>query len=436
MSSMGFIIGFIITLVYFKLNFKTGKRHWFEYIIASLIIATYVLISVYIDLGDYALPFSLVIQILVFYFGIRMRLLDALFLGTLYIFNYYSSRGIVLSAYSLIVNKNIQEISSSSALIVISHITSLLSLLLLIALVLILKKERLKLLFSVPKQVFFLTCYTLIEIAFIYMVNQGRYILDNNLWYSLTYFFTSLLSIIVFSYILRNILNLIKLIENEVYTVKLEEQLDMQLTHYEKYQSYITEMAKFKHDYYSVIKSIQTYVLNAKNDEALTFIKEILAEEQEINIPILEKTSNSFIVDAIIFDYSNKCILNNINFSSNLKFPNTIKFTQLELMKVFTNILSNALEASIQSPIDKRFIKIKSSAVNNWLVVSISNNYYNEIIIDNNDYVTTKSDRVLHGLGLKIVNEIITKKGGFTQASVNKERKIFTIQLSIPKTIE
>ncbi|CCV64242.1 probable sensor protein, similar to CitA [Alteracholeplasma palmae J233] len=431
---MGFIIGFIVLFIYFRKNFKVRKQHWYEFLLAGIIFTIYSALVYYIDFGFYTLILILTVHISVYYLAIGMRWIEAFFSGILMLFAFYSTRGIILSSYALINNTSIHEIAISSNSLLISHIASITGFLLIFAIVKIIKTENLILLFSIKKQTIFLTFYVFIEVGYIYVVNQGKYIFDSNLWYSLTYLFTSILSIALFGYISNNIIRLIKAIETEIYTNRLEEQLDMQITHYKQYQSHVKELAKFKHDYYNIMQSLQHMIAADNKNEAISFIQESIGDDTFKSMPIIEKTSNSFIVDSIIFDYSNKCKQNNIKFDSDLRFPNSINFTQLELMKIFSNILSNALDASVKSKEDKRFISITTKAVSNWLVIKITNNYETPIVIENNHYITSKSDRILHGFGIKIVDDIITKKGGMSKLLIDKNSKIFSIQLSIPKT--
>ncbi|CCV64878.1 hypothetical protein, ATPase domain protein [Alteracholeplasma palmae J233] len=431
---MGFIIGFIAIFIYFRKNFKIRKQKWYDFVIAGLAFIAYTIASYYIDFGFYHLLLIFAVHVSIYYLAVGMRWIEASFAGTLLLFTFYSTRGVILSIYALIKNQSIAEISNSSDALIISHIASIVGFFILLVFVKFMKREKFVLLFSVKRQTIFLTLYTLIEVCYIYIINQGRYVLTNNIWYSLTYLSTSILSIAVFGYILHNIIRLIKTIENEIYTVRLEEQLDNQIIHYEQYQSYIKELAKFKHDHGNLMKSLKQLIKSNNNEKALELLDESIEDDIFEAMSAIEKTSNSFIVDAIIFDYANKCKINHIDFKSSVKFPNSINFSQLELMKIFSNVLSNALEASIKSPENKRFITISSKAVSNWLVIKISNNYETDIIVEDDQYITSKSDKVLHGFGLRIINDIITKKGGLVKFFIDKNKKVFSVQLSIPKT--
>ncbi len=83
-----------------------------------------------------------------------------------------------------------------------------------------------------------------------------------------------------------------------------------------------------------------------------------------------------------------------------------------EMCVVLGNLMNNAIEAAGQLPLPMRRIEIFMSTPNSIFLLQIKNPYEGKRKKADGHYVTTKPDKELHGLGLKSVEQIISKYNG------------------------
>ena len=131
------------------------------------------------------------------------------------------------------------------------------------------------------------------------------------------------------------------------------------------------------------------------------------------------------IIDAILYNKSLICKKNDINIFIEVYLKDNLLIKEIDLISIFTNLLDNAIEASMFLNKEDRKISINSRIINNYLVLKITNNYNNSII--NANFSTIKKDKENHGFGIKIIKEIVKKYDGTLK--INKTDK--TIEFSI-----
>ena len=96
-----------------------------------------------------------------------------------------------------------------------------------------------------------------------------------------------------------------------------------------------------------------------------------------------------------------------------------MELTTAEICSFFTNLLDNAIEASIKSKEKERQIRIVCRRKGRMLVVSISNpiekgeNYLKGQII-----TTTKKDKNMHGLGMLSIENVIRGRDGYIKTDI------------------
>ena len=102
-----------------------------------------------------------------------------------------------------------------------------------------------------------------------------------------------------------------------------------------------------------------------------------------------------------------------------------------DLASLFSNILNNALEAAAQvTEADKRRIICKLIQEGQFLHITVANAVMQDIVIKDNVLLTTKSDKALHGYGLKLIRQIVEKYNGAYTLSC--QERIFTIAIVLP----
>lgn len=104
-----------------------------------------------------------------------------------------------------------------------------------------------------------------------------------------------------------------------------------------------------------------------------------------------------------------------------------------DICNIFGNALDNAIENAIFIPNEeKRLIHITVSEINKFVIIKIANYCEKKIQIKSGSIPeTTKSDKNIHGFGLKSIKQSVEKYGGTITIAMNHQW--FELKLLIPK---
>src|SRR5690606_29378885 len=139
------------------------------------------------------------------------------------------------------------------------------------------------------------------------------------------------------------------------------------------YEAQTQELLRFKHDYDKVLKSIASLIDNHDYDAIKGIVKDSNAELDNIQVRY-KKYSNNLIVDALLNDYQKRFSSIGVVFDSLVYLNMNDAMTDINLIKLFYNILENAYESLtyVDNP-DVRLFKIESTRVDAYMKISFMN---------------------------------------------------------------
>ena len=92
---------------------------------------------------------------------------------------------------------------------------------------------------------------------------------------------------------------------------------------------------------------------------------------------------------------------------------------------IISNLLNNAIEACEKIQEDKRIIEFEIVGYNSQIFISVCNSYDMESIINQKQkFITTKEDKLNHGIVLENVRMTVKKYDGDMRISQEKLRKM------------
>ena len=147
------------------------------------------------------------------------------------------------------------------------------------------------------------------------------------------------------------------------------------------------------------------------------------------------KTGN----EALDIIFTEKCLVCNKN---DIKLNCMIDGARLSFMEttdiyvLFGNLMDNAMEAvqKLDDP-EKRIISMNVYSEMNLLFIVMSNYYEGEIKLREDGLpITTKKEKVFHGLGMRSVSLLVEKYGG--QITYDGTNGIFSVNIMLPLTEE
>ncbi|WP_197467917.1 sensor histidine kinase [Clostridium sp. Marseille-P299] len=170
---------------------------------------------------------------------------------------------------------------------------------------------------------------------------------------------------------------------------------------------------RFRHDINNHIYCLQHLCEQKKYDELTEYLYDMQKHTAELNLDI--QTGND-IVNIIVNDLYSKNKADNIIIKWTGLLPEILKISSMDLCTIFSNLISNAIEAvRILDINDKKVIDVQIRRMNANIVIQISNPVKEQVNILNNRLTTTKKNKDQHGLGSLNVERCVQKYQGQLQ---------------------
>jgi uncharacterized membrane protein YciS (DUF1049 family) len=186
--------------------------------------------------------------------------------------------------------------------------------------------------------------------------------------------------------------------------LKLEEQEKNLLAMKQSYE----EIRKIRHDMKNYVECAVTLLQNGKNSEASTYLGKLLEDKMSfVNQMVFTKSDA---VNAIISSKMTLCKKNNIVFKCEIT-GRVEQVSELDTSILLANLLDNAIEASLKLKKDREII-LNIYNEKNYLVILIGNVIGESVLRKNPDLITTKKDKLHHGVGSISVKDIVHKHNG------------------------
>lgn len=230
-----------------------------------------------------------------------------------------------------------------------------------------------------------------------------------------------LASIIIIFFIIRYILS--KLVDKRI----TNYQNNLMTKHYNEVENIYKEMRGWKHDYHNHIQLMKAYLELGKYQEMDRYLNDLDRDLTEIDRVL--KTGN-VMVDAILNSKLSLAISQDIKVNAKAKVPKSIQVADIDLCVIIGNLMDNAMEAAakLRNPED-RFIRVYIREMKGQLYISITNSMEGEAKKLGLEYISTKLG-INHGFGLKRVDSIVDKYGGFINRQ--SEEGVFATEVTLP----
>jgi signal transduction histidine kinase len=222
----------------------------------------------------------------------------------------------------------------------------------------------------------------------------------------LTSLFLLILNVVVF-YLYNGVMQL--------YSQEYEKQILLQFAQsYRKEIEMLTETNKnismLKHDMKNHLNHIFTLSEKKENDKIQEYIRR--TEGFITNTYQIAQSENEDFNSILNYKLYNAKEMG-IEVSLELSVPNSINMEAFDITVILGNLLDNAIENANLS--DKKQISVSIFCLKGVLNISISNSYDIESF---DNFNTTKKNKEIHGLGLKIIEMFVTKYKGVFEKKI------------------
>ena len=205
-----------------------------------------------------------------------------------------------------------------------------------------------------------------------------------------------------------------------------QKYIEMQKKQY-KYMSEINIRTKrFRHDVKSHMLVLKSQIKEGKYEEAEKYISDIT---QEIKPKEKTVTIDNSIADAIINQYIYEAKNENVQIKVTGLLYENCEIDTFDLCVIFSNLLSNAIEAAKTSKNKIVTMNVKNDS--DTITILVKNSYSRENIIKGNKYLTTKADKENHGMGIENIRNSVNKYDGIFE--INDDGQDFSVYIRISK---
>ena len=212
--------------------------------------------------------------------------------------------------------------------------------------------------------------------------------------------------------------------------VSQERELEtkMYLKEQQNYYEYLEEREKntkkFRHDVRNHLELLTKLINSKQYEEVNDYLEKINIKIDELGNAV---SIGNGIAEAIVNKYYYQAIDSGVKMKVSGVLPTECRIDAYDLCTIFSNILSNAIEAAGKSKKKQIYLDCRYNDEN--IIINIRNTYKDNGQFKNKNLVTTKSDREYHGFGLENVRECVERNNGLIYIEIGKEEFMETISI-------
>lgn len=203
-------------------------------------------------------------------------------------------------------------------------------------------------------------------------------------------------------------------------------QNELMERHYHEVENMYRQMRGWRHDYHNHIQTMKAYLAMGQADRLEGYLASL---DQDLNrVDTVVKTGN-VMVDAILNSKLSMAQAKGIAVNAKAAVPPELSVAETDLCVILGNLLDNAMEACMkQAEQEARFIRVYIGRFKGQFYLSVSNSVGGQLQKRGGVYQSTKSGS--HGFGLKRVDALIEKYGGYLNRQ--DEGDVFATEVMLP----
>ena len=206
----------------------------------------------------------------------------------------------------------------------------------------------------------------------------------------------------------------------------LEAQNGMLERNYMQINESYSANAKLYHDMNHHLDALYRLLQDGNQEQAKKYL-------EKLRIPFdyttIEVHTGISVVDAVIHEMNLKAREKGCVFEMEISMlPCDIGIENGDLCSLFANLLENAVDASVK----RVYVQIKR--INQTLLAVVKNDYTVKPVVKEGKFVSSKKDKLMHGWGTQIVDQIVQKYEGSIKYDI--EESLFTVSVMLNEMID
>ncbi len=208
-------------------------------------------------------------------------------------------------------------------------------------------------------------------------------------------------------------------------TMKTQREKDVELYHL--LQKNFNSNRALLHDFKNHTLVLESLYEKGNLKEAVKYKEELLSR-----VSTNRRFSNDHILQILINDAYEQC--NEKKITLNIIVDPRVElssYSEVDIVVIVSNILNNAIEASVSVNELYRFVKVEIKLKNLYLSIKVTNSYKNVKLL-NGTYLSTKSNHF--GIGLDNIKNAVNNLDGLL--NIKHDAKEFVIEVLLPYLLD
>ncbi len=189
--------------------------------------------------------------------------------------------------------------------------------------------------------------------------------------------------------------------------------LAVQKNHYEYLENRERETKKFRHDLRNHMELISNLAQNQEYGKINEYLEQINMRIDTFGNIV---TVHNGMVDAIINQYYMRAEQGGVKMKVEGKFPVDCEIETYDLCTIFSNVLSNAYEAAVET--EDKFVTLVCGYTERTIIIDVKNSCRNEVSAGGMFWKTKKNNADYHGYGLENIKDSVKKYDGIFDIEV------------------
>ena len=212
----------------------------------------------------------------------------------------------------------------------------------------------------------------------------------------------------------------------------LEKNIIIKQQYYENIKINHENIKRIKHDIKNHIIAINKLMLEKQYEKATKYIDCI---DKNIDYSNLDIATNNKVIDAIVSSKMETCNLENIYMDLDINIPKEIPLEEFDICVIYGNLIDNAIEAcrKIDEYKSNKYIKLKNFIKGDYLFINIKNSYSENINMKSGNFITSKKDKINHGIGIENIKKSVKKYDGDIKIDYTEDEFQVSIIINIAK---
>ncbi|MCM1327385.1 MAG: ATP-binding protein [Bacteroidales bacterium] len=199
----------------------------------------------------------------------------------------------------------------------------------------------------------------------------------------------------------------------------MNTQNDMLERNYEQINEFYTANAKLYHDMNHHLDAVYRMLEKDDKEQAKQYIESLREPMELFSIPL---RTGIDMADVILCEMEKRAAVVGISVHMDVqRLPQDIAMKKKDLCALLTNLLDNAVEGA------EKEIWVQIKPIHRMLMIQIKNDCIKIPPKENGRLKTTKKTPALHGWGMQIIEQIVSKYEGSME--YHMEKGVFTVEI-------